>query len=320
MSPTIRPTADPTRVGKGPRPPLWRDLIPFGVLAFGLSWIPWTVLGVLHADIDEGVGALVFAFAATGPSWAALAMRIAGHRRPTEFRTRASWAWPVAAIVLAGSPAVVGAILEHVGDLEILPRHAASTIASVGGPLGALAYTFISGPLSEEFGWRGFMQPRLRRTLRPITTVTVIGAVWGTWHLPLFLLDGTGQHDDGLVSLAGVLFLLTLFPLSYLILFASERLAGGVWAAILAHAAFNLSDALAPDPGKTALVTKTVAFLLLAGISRQLWRRAASDTGDTRSMGQLPLPGKVDLADDEEGAPLGVGASPSDRRAQRRKR
>jgi uncharacterized protein len=273
--PSMRSLAN---VDRPPATRLRREVTAYLVLAFGFSWIPWAALVVGGADIESGVGVAVFALAAAGPSWAALALRISGHRRPCEFRTHWSAWWPVAALLLAGLPAVIAAALAHAGDLGVLHRHAASTIADVGGPLAALAYTLISGPLSEEFGWRGFLQPRLRRRLGRLAAVLVIGAVWGAWHLPLFFLDGTGQHDEGLVSVAGLLFLLTLFPLSYLILAVSEGLRGGVWAAIVAHAAFNLSDALVPDPGTLAAVVETAVFFVFAAGGWAVWRRSDQRT------------------------------------------
>jgi len=67
-----------------------------------------------------------------------------------------------------------------------IPQHASSVIAGAGGPLGALAYTLLAGPLSEEFGWRGYVQPRLRRYHGRIAVTVVVGATWGLWHVPLF--------------------------------------------------------------------------------------------------------------------------------------
>lgn len=50
------------------------------------------------------------------------------------------------------------------------------------------------GPV-EEFGWRGVAQPLLQRHVAPIWAGTIIGAVWGVWHLPAFYLSGTVYAD-----------------------------------------------------------------------------------------------------------------------------
>ena len=53
----------------------------------------------------------------------------------------------------------------------------------------------VLGPLSEEFGWRGFLQKRVNSEFSPIIGSLVIGITWSLWHLPLFYMPGTSQHD-----------------------------------------------------------------------------------------------------------------------------
>lgn len=53
----------------------------------------------------------------------------------------------------------------------------------------------ILGPLSEEFGWRGFLQKRVNNEFSPILGSLVIGITWSLWHIPLFYMLGTSQHD-----------------------------------------------------------------------------------------------------------------------------
>ena len=255
-----------------------RRLVGFFAVCLVLSWVPWGVLGLVGANVDEGLGALVFALAASGPSLAALVMWLRYRRseRMPKSVTR-SWVWPVVAVVLGCAPPVLTALLMGVDGI---PQHASSVIAGAGGPLGALAYTLIAGPLSEEFGWRGYVQPRLRRYYGRIVVTVVIGAAWGLWHVPLFFLDGTGQHDKGLVSQQGLLFFLGLFPLTYTILFVSERLGGGVWAAVLLHAAWNLSEQLVPPLSSTGLWLEFFLITLTAVTVGLIWRRGVAERED----------------------------------------
>ena len=223
-----------------------RRLLEFGAVCLVLTWLPWAILGLLGANLDEGGGMLVFALAASGPSLAALVMWL--WRREKRLRlVRWSWKWPIAAVLLGSLPPLGATVLT--GGLSAFPDHAAEVIAGAGGLLGALAYTFLAGPVAEEFGWRGYVQPRLRRHYGQLATTVVLGAAWGLWHVPLYFLDGTGQHDDGLFTQQGLTFFLGLFPLTYVMLFVSERLRGGVPAAILVHAAWNLSEELIPPLG-----------------------------------------------------------------------
>jgi hypothetical protein len=67
------PSPRPAARADPPQLPV-RRLVQFGALCLVLSWVPWSVLGALGADVDEGLAALVFGLAASGPSLAALTM------------------------------------------------------------------------------------------------------------------------------------------------------------------------------------------------------------------------------------------------------
>jgi membrane protease YdiL (CAAX protease family) len=278
---------------------LRRRLLEFAAVCLVLTWVPWALLGVLGAGVDEGPGALIFGLAASGPSLAALVMwlRHRGDARPGA-RPRWSLRAPAAAVLLGGIAPAGAAVLLNLDDLSAIPRHADGVIADVGGPLVALAYTFVAGPVAEEFGWRGYVQPRLRQFFGWPATTVVLGAAWGLWHVPLFLLHGTGQHDEGLFTQEGLVFFLGLFPLTYLMLFVTESLRGGVVAAILMHAAWNLTDELVPPTGNGGLWLKLLLLTAAAGLvwlstgtsGRSCAGCPTSPPGSPRPSGSRPRP------------------------------
>jgi membrane protease YdiL (CAAX protease family) len=51
----------------------------------------------------------------------------------------------------------------------------------------------LGGPLGEELGWRGFMQPRLQTTMGMLPASLIIGVASAFWHLPLFLIPSSAQ-------------------------------------------------------------------------------------------------------------------------------
>jgi membrane protease YdiL (CAAX protease family) len=53
---------------------------------------------------------------------------------------------------------------------------------------------FLLGTM-EEFGWRGVAQPLLQRKLAPFWAGLIVGIIWATWHLPVFLFGGGVQYS-----------------------------------------------------------------------------------------------------------------------------
>ena len=51
----------------------------------------------------------------------------------------------------------------------------------------------------EEFGWRGYLLPRLLHLGREKALI-LSGVIWGLWHLPLVLLIGFGSYPDRLAG------------------------------------------------------------------------------------------------------------------------
>lgn len=60
-----------------------------------------------------------------------------------------------------------------------------------------LFVAFLSGPWSEEFGWRGYALDPLLNYFGVVRGSIVLGFLWGIWHLPLFFMPETwhGQMD-----------------------------------------------------------------------------------------------------------------------------
>ncbi len=52
----------------------------------------------------------------------------------------------------------------------------------------------IAAGVGEEFGWRGFLLPRLQARHNALASSLIIGVMWAIWHIPLFFVEGTFQH------------------------------------------------------------------------------------------------------------------------------
>lgn len=61
----------------------------------------------------------------------------------------------------------------------------------------ALFMSFLSGPWSEEFGWRGYSLDPLLKRFGMLGGSVILGFIWGIWHLPLFFMPQTWHGQMG---------------------------------------------------------------------------------------------------------------------------
>jgi membrane protease YdiL (CAAX protease family) len=177
----------------------FRSLLPFLLIAFGLAWgilalfifIP-DQMTALFGELNE-VHPLFF-LAVYAPAIAAFII-VTYYGGPGGFRrylarlllVRCSTAWYVFLIV--GIPLLFygGAAVKGNLNAEPFPFSSFQTLGA------ALLLMAIKGPV-EEFGWRGLALPLLQRKFAPLWAGLILGAIWGVWHLPAFLLNGTPQR------------------------------------------------------------------------------------------------------------------------------
>lgn len=221
-------------------------MLRFLACTFGFSWGLWGVC-LLAGDTSEPLFTVLFTIAACGPSLVAGLLALTGRPGTRQARLAATPRWLPAALLVGLAPAVGAAALAPLAgssglDLGLFAGAAAET----GGWLPYVGLALITGPLAEEFGWRGYLQPLLRRRLSAGVTPFVLGPIWGLWHVPLFLLVGTRQHDMGLFTVEGLGFFTIVVLQSVGMLYVTERLRGGVPAAVLVHLTFNMSIVLVP--------------------------------------------------------------------------
>lgn len=182
-------------------------LISFFVLANLMSWVAWlpyilsaTGLGVLDFTFPSVLGTTQFfgvlPGAYLGPILAAyIVTRVAdgkeGIRRWVRRMTnwRVNWVWYV--VTALGVPAAITATALAVTDGQIHMPSVAVLVAYVPG----LVLQMVTTGLAEEPGWRDFALPRLQRKFGALGATIILGPLWGSWHLPLFLSEWGGWPD-----------------------------------------------------------------------------------------------------------------------------
>jgi len=141
-------------------------------------------------------------------------------------------------------------------------------------------------PLGEEFGWRGFAQPRLQSRIGALWAAVIVGTLWSTWHLwplvvpggaKLFLPSDVAQTYIRLISTAVI----------YAWIYNSTG--GSLPAVMVAHAAHNSDSSFIPGasidpmhlgPLLGALCYAAVAIIVVLATNRgTLTRRLQRSPG-----------------------------------------
>ena len=108
---------------------------------------------------------------------------------------------------------------------------------------------FFTGPIAEEFGWRGYLLGHLRARYSPVVAGLIIGPIWAAWHIPLFY-DNLFTH-----FLPTVGYLSWILAWSVVLALIVDRARGSVLPSIVSHWLLNavprISFALLPAlPGE----------------------------------------------------------------------
>lgn len=96
--------------------------------------------------------------------------------------------------------------------------------------------------IGEEFGWRGFLLPRLQTRYNALFSSLIVGVAWAIWHIPMFFIEGTSQYElqqlGGLLpAVLGYSLLVIVNSIQFAWVFNNTR--GSVLLAAVLHGASN---------------------------------------------------------------------------------
>ncbi len=215
--------------------------ITFVVLTLGLSYLVfWGPLALFQ------VPAISFVANIRGPLWAIALFLLGGFvpsvvalvltqffegragvrillRRTLQFNL--GWRWYLASVLVvalgAAGQILINQLLGHSFDFSLYLSQLPSFIPLI-----------IIGPLSEEFGWRGYLLIKLQQRWNALLSSIAVGIVWALWHLLLFFMVGTSQHE---LHLPFVGFMLGIIAISVLMTWINNNTKNSLWAAIFLH-------------------------------------------------------------------------------------
>lgn len=158
--------------------------------------------------------------------------------------------------------------------------------------LGNFLPLLILGPLSEEIGWRGYALPRLQTRSNALTSSVIVGVIWGLWHLPLFMMVGTSQHELG-IPFIGFLAGFMANSVFYTLLYNNTK--HSLWSAILFHWLFTYAtQVMYSGVTRSPLYNwlEYLPYVIMAAIVVLIWRPHAL------SRLQKPLGFTINQSDD----------------------
>jgi uncharacterized protein len=107
----------------------------------------------------------------------------------------------------------------------------------------------LAGTIGEEFGWRGFAQPRLQKRYGALRASILIGLVWGTFHLWILPICHCLSLTDVIVTQY-----LRLIATAVIYAWIYNSTKGSLFLVMVAHAAHNITVDLMPMVGGSAVI------------------------------------------------------------------
>ncbi|MBN1120734.1 MAG: CPBP family intramembrane metalloprotease [Anaerolineae bacterium] len=219
-----------------------RNIIIFVVIVIAFGWIGY-FLAQDGTEESRQLGLLLFIIAPVvamvllrllfGDGWKDLGLGP---------HFKGNWFWYLASILIY--PLVVGVVLligVAVGAISLTGKSFGAYLAVFGAQLGAVLLKNIF----EEFGWRGYLTPRLDSMgVKPLTNHLITGTIWGVWHVPYWLALLTPEEISSMTPRSMSLFIPMAIVgiIASAIIFGEIRLAtGSVWPTWIMH---NIDNAV----------------------------------------------------------------------------
>ena len=249
-----------------------KELLIFLGLTMGIQFSSWWVARLLILNPGKKVPPELFmAIGALGPSWLAVVLALAGPKGAfrglirSMFRWRVGLRWwlvafltfPFVNLVFDLFLRIIG---QYQGPLDLARYYRVMPVLLLSG--------FIfkdSGPLGEEFGWRGYALPRMLRLMSPLSSALLLGLIWALWHLPAWWIPGGEFRTMNFwVFTSAVLGISVSMTFTYIHAKHSALVGGIVWHMMTnVCSPFNARIAKSTERIMVAYLVIAVAFVIL---------------------------------------------------------
>ncbi len=117
-----------------------------------------------------------------------------------------------------------------------------------------LFLSVISGPLNEEFGWRGYALDKLFVKFGFTRATLLLGFIWGIWHLAWFFTPGQAQYNllqDSLFD--AVMYIPSVMLFNFAVSYVYIKTKRSILAGALVHMISNLLGSQLLSPYSTEI-------------------------------------------------------------------
>lgn len=253
-------------------------LVLFIVLTLAWTWI-CGFIPVLFGFTGTGIGTFVFYFGGGAPSVTALFLVFLTYpkdkrkdyfRRCFSFR-QAGWKWPLITVFVFSALSVLSLVI-GAGLLKFDMPTMDYIKAIAANPLIiflVILLSLISGPLNEEFGWRGYALDRLLVRFGFLKGSLILGFIWAIWHLPWFFTPGQAQYNllkDSVFH--ALMFIPSVMMLSVFVSFVYVKTGRSILAGALVHMFSNLigSQLLSSYTTEISMLIRYVNMVFFFGV------------------------------------------------------
>lgn len=249
-----------------------RNLILFFVATFTWTWAFYAPIAIGHHSPYEMPWAILLIYGGMGPSLIGVAVVLLTlekerqrdfWRRSFSFRRiRLPWwavilvTFPLLFAVSIAADLALGGAIPGMSELKSLLANPATVPLTV-------FISFLSGPWSEEFGWRGYALDPILKRLGIIQGSCVLGLVWGVLHLPLYFMAGTWHAQMGFGLSGFWTFLAYSTGVTLLITWVYLNTTRSILAALLLHFTANFTSQLVAPYSDRVEVTRSLLILAI---------------------------------------------------------
>lgn len=221
----------------------------FFAVTFAITWFFWLSAIALEVSFNSATGLVLLLAGLVGPGVAGIwfVYLVYDDRGRTDFWDRVKQGrrigvrWFLVLLLLPLAVPIVATVVEMLMGGPGVTRGEGVREFGVN-PLAILPALFFATlpPLLEELGWRGYALDRLQLNWSALGASLILGVVWSVWHLPLFFVDGTYQHDMiGFGTMGFWLFTIGIVPLSVVFTWVYNNTSRSILGVILLHGWVN---------------------------------------------------------------------------------